>query len=79
MPNLSEETEKQEKALQAIARAYAKHSGPQSDERERRTFALDLHSAALRYARAYYAEARELGLIPEYERTAAYQIKPQDG
>lgn len=64
---MSDETEKMERALETAGREYGKHSGPQSDERERRTFAGDLHRAALRYARAYYAEARELGLIPEYE------------
>ena len=57
-----------EKSLEVSAREYAKHSGPSSTEDEREAFARDLRSAALRYARAYYAEARELGLIPEYER-----------
>lgn len=65
-----DETEELERALETAGREFGKHSGPQSDERERRTFARDLHIAALRYARAYYAEARELGLIPEYERVA---------
>lgn len=67
MSNLSDETERQERALETAAREYAKHSGPTSDERERGTFSRDLRAAAMRYARAYYAEARELGLIPEYE------------
>lgn len=53
--------------LEKVAATYDKHSGPSSDEKERRTFASDLHKAALRYARAYFKEARELGLIPEYE------------
>jgi hypothetical protein len=65
MSNLSDETEKQERALETAAREYGKHSGPASDESERRTFARDLRMTALRFARAYYAEARELGLIPE--------------
>lgn len=63
-----DETEQMERTLETAGREYGKHSGPDSGERERRTFAHDLHVAALRYARAYYAEARELGLIPEYER-----------
>jgi hypothetical protein len=65
----SEDTEKMEDVLRSAAREFAKHSGPQSDERERATFFRDLRTAALRFARAYYAEARELGLIPESERT----------
>lgn len=64
----TDDTEKMAKALEVAGRAYGKHSGPQSDEQERRTFASDLHRAALRYARAYYSEAREFGLIPEYVR-----------
>ena len=66
-----DETEQMERALETAGREYGKHSGPSSDESERRTFARDLRVAALRYARAYYAEARELGLIPEYERVQA--------
>ena len=66
----SDETERAERVLEFAAREFTKHSGPQSDESERRTFSRDLCNAALRYARAYYAEARELGLIPEYERVA---------
>lgn len=53
--------------LEKVAATYGKHNGPSSDEKERRIFASDLHRAALRYARTYYMEARELGLIPEYE------------
>lgn len=68
MADLSEKTEKMAHALQTAGRAYGKHSGPASNERERATFGRDLRTAALRYACAYYAEARELGLIPEYER-----------
>lgn len=62
-----EETLRLAIVLEIVAATYGKHSGPTSDEKERRTFASDLHRAALRYARAYYMEARELGLIPEYE------------
>lgn len=62
-----EETLRLAIVLETVAATYGKHSGPASDEKERRTFAYDLHRAALRYARAYFKEARELGLIPEYE------------
>lgn len=62
-----EETFRLAMVLETVAATYGKHSGPTSDEKERRTFASDLHRAALRYARAYFKEARELGLIPEYE------------
>lgn len=65
----SEDTEKMECVLEFVAREFTKHSGPQSDAKERATFARDLHAAALRYARAYYVQAKEFGLIPEYERT----------
>lgn len=68
--NASDETEKKVKALEFAAREFTKHSGPASDVDERATFSRDLCTAALRYARAYYAEAREYGLIPEYERVA---------
>jgi hypothetical protein len=64
----SDETAKAGKALETAGREYTKHSGPESDEAEREAFGRDLRSAALHYARAYHAEARELGLIPEYER-----------
>lgn len=57
-------------ALEFAAREFAKHSGPSSTAEEREVFGRDLRTAALRYARAYYDEARELGLIPEYERVA---------
>lgn len=67
----SDETTEKARLLEIAGREYGRHSGPQSDESERVTFARDLHTAALRYARAYYAEARELGLIPEYERVGA--------
>ena len=67
----SDETAKAGEALEAAGREYGKHSGPLSDEAEREAFGRDLRTAAIRYARAYYAEARELGLIPEYERVAA--------
>jgi len=40
-------------SLEAVAKAYGRHSGPQSDESARRS----LHVAALRYARAYFAAA----------------------
>ena len=68
-----EETEKMGEALEHAGREFGKHSGPRSDERERATFGRDLRVAALRYARAYYAEAREYGLIPEYERVTITQ------
>lgn len=64
----SDETAKAAEALENAGREYAKHSGPASDAKEREVFGRDLRAAALRYARAYYAEAKELGLIPEYER-----------
>lgn len=72
---MSEETENKERVLYASACSFARHSGPQSNERERLTFGNDLRTAALRYARAYYAEARELGLIPEYERRPAVDYR----
>ena len=65
----SDETAKMAEALDRAAQALGKHSGPSSSSGERDAFARDLHTAALRYARAYYAEARDLGLIPEYEAT----------
>jgi hypothetical protein len=52
-------------ALESAARAFERHSGPGSTERERSLFGQDLRVAAMRYARAYYAEARAYGLIPE--------------
>lgn len=51
------------KGLETAARAYAQHSGPESSERERALFSQDLRAAAMRYARAYYAEARAYGLV----------------
>jgi hypothetical protein len=60
----SDETEKQAEALEVAAREYEKHSGPSSTIAERAVFSRDLRTAALRYARAYYAEARDLGLFP---------------
>lgn len=60
----SDETEKLATGLEMAAREFAKHSGPTSTNAEREVFARDLRTAALRYARAYYAEARNLGLIP---------------
>ena len=50
-------------ALEKVAKQYARHSGPNSTASERELFSSDLGVAALRYARAYYAETRELGLI----------------
>ena len=55
-------------ALETAGREYGKHSGPSSSQDEREVFASDLRVAALRYARAYTEEARELGLIPAYLR-----------
>lgn len=52
-------------ALESAARAFERHSGPASTERERALFGQDLRAAAMRYARAYYAEARAYGLIPQ--------------
>lgn len=52
-------------ALESAARAFGRHSGPESTQRERALFGQDLRAAAMRYARAYYAEARVYGLIPE--------------
>lgn len=66
--NKSDETAKAGEAMEVAAREFAKHSGPSSTAEEREVFSRDLRAAALRYARAYYAEARDLGLIPEYER-----------
>ena len=60
----SDATAKAAEALEALAQAYGRHSGPASTLDEREAFARDLHAGAMRYARAYYAEARELGLIP---------------
>jgi len=64
----SDETAKAAEALETAGREYGKHSGPTSNQTESEAFGRDLRTAALRYARAYQAEARELGLIPEYER-----------
>jgi len=61
----SDETEKMAEALETAAREYGKHSGPESTVHERTAFSRDLRAAAMRYARAYYSEAREFGLIPE--------------
>jgi len=61
-------------AHEFAAREFAKHSGPRSTGVEREAFGRDLRTAALRYARAYYDEARELGLIPEYERVATTKV-----
>jgi hypothetical protein len=66
--NKHDATEKAGEALERLAQEFTKHSGPSSEYRERDTFSRDLRAGALRYARAYYAEARDLGLIPEYER-----------
>jgi hypothetical protein len=71
MTNREQDTENAAKGLLTMAAAYGRHSGPGSDERERATFGADVLKQALRYARAYYAEARELGLIPEYERAGS--------
>ena len=68
------ETAEQKRILAKVGAQYGKHSGPGSDERKRATFLRDLRTAALRYARAYYAEARELGLIPEYERAPSAAV-----
>ena len=62
----SDNTIKMGEALEASAREFTKHSGPSSTDKEREAFSRDLRSAALRFARAYYAEAREYGLIPEH-------------
>lgn len=59
----SDETARAAKVLETTAREYGKHSGPESTQDERDAFGRDLHTAALRYARVYYAEARELGLV----------------
>lgn len=64
----SDKTASAARALETAAREFGKHSGPQSTELERDAFSRDLRTAAIRYARAYVDEARELGLIPEYER-----------
>jgi hypothetical protein len=66
--DLAAETAEKMRLLEGAAREYGKHSGPGSSPSERDAFSRDLRVAALRFARAYYAEARELGLIPEYER-----------
>lgn len=65
--SVHENTEKMGESLLRVAAEYGRHSGPASTEKERAAFGRDVHVAALRYARAYYAEARELGLLPEYE------------
>jgi len=52
-------------SLEVAARAFERHSGPESTARERALFGQDLRAAAMCYARAYYAEARAYGLIPE--------------
>lgn len=65
----SDETESMGQALEDVAREFGKHSGPHpqvsTNETQRAKLGRDLRTAAMRYARAYYAEARELGLIPE--------------
>jgi hypothetical protein len=66
--NKSDETARAGEALEKAARAFGKHSGPTATPEESDAFSRDLRAYALRYARAYYAEARDLGLIPEYER-----------
>ena len=68
--NKSDVTAKAATAHEFAAREFAKHGGPSSTAEEREVFGRDLRTAALRYARAYYNEARELGLIPEYERVS---------
>lgn len=75
----SEETQEAAKALETAGREYGKHSGPRSTELERDAFSRDLRVAALRYARAYQAEARELGLVPEYERVKCKKYEPALG
>jgi hypothetical protein len=67
---LRDKTAEMAEALNRAAAEYGRHSGPRSTDRERAVFSHDLQVAALRYARAYYAEARELGLIPEHEAHA---------
>lgn len=67
---LADKTANAAEALETAGREYGRHSGPLSSDTERNAFGRDLRTAALRYARAYYAEARDLGLIPEYERKA---------
>ena len=64
----SDETAKATRVLEHAARAFGLHSGPQSTDNERDAFGRDLRTAAIRYARAYAAEARELGLIPNVQR-----------
>lgn len=66
--DLAAVTAEKMRCLEIAAREYGKHSGPSSSPLERDSFSRDLRVAALKFARAYYAEARELGLIPEYER-----------
>jgi hypothetical protein len=61
--SLNDDTDHAAKVLENYASRYGHHSGPQSTEDERFSFSRDLRTAALRYARAYYAEARALGLI----------------
>lgn len=70
MANASDATAAASDALEKAAREFGKHSGPTSTADEREAFARDLRVAALRYARAYSTEARELGLIPAYERVS---------
>lgn len=55
----------QSMALRSAAREFTKHTGPGVTADGLEMFARDLEAAALRYARAYYAQAREFGLIPE--------------
>ena len=54
-----------EEALESAARQFASNSGPGSAPRQRDLFKRDLQTAALRYSRAYAAQARVLDLIPE--------------
>jgi hypothetical protein len=71
LTDFAAETAEKMRCLEIAGREYGKHSGPGSTPLERGAFSRDLRTAALRFARAYYAEARELGLIPEYERRPA--------
>lgn len=68
---LNDQTAQAAAALESSARSFTRHTGPDAAEDERAVFSRDLLASALRYARAYYAEAREYGLIPEYERKGA--------
>lgn len=56
---------RESRALQTLARRFTAESGPASTAHQREHFAHDLEAGALRYARAYYAHAKTLGLIPE--------------